>query len=113
MHELSITQSMLDIVLEQAERAGAGKVGVINLVIGELSGFVTEAMTFYFDFISKDTPAEGARLNFKPVSAQGRCHKCGQVFPLADPDWTCPKCGASDIEIIAGKELFVESIEVE
>jgi len=68
MHELTITQTMLDIVLEQAKKASAKKVGAINLVIGELSGFVEESVRFYFDFLAKDTIAEGAALNFKPVS---------------------------------------------
>jgi hydrogenase nickel incorporation protein HypA/HybF len=113
MHELAITQSMLDIVLEQAEQAGARKVTVINLAIGELSGYVEESVRFYFDFISKGTPTEAATLNFKPVAAQGKCRACGHISPLDSPDWRCPKCRASDIEIIAGKELFIESIEVD
>jgi hydrogenase nickel incorporation protein HypA/HybF len=113
MHELSITENMLDIVLEQAKQAGAKKVSAINLVIGELSGYAEESVRFYFDLMSRNTPAQGATLNFKSSPAQGRCRKCAQDFSLAQPDWTCPKCGANDLEITSGKELFVESIEVE
>jgi hydrogenase nickel incorporation protein HypA/HybF len=113
MHELSITQSMLDIVQEQAKQAGAKKVAVINLVIGELSGYVEESVRFYFDFLAKGTIAEGAQLNFKAIAAQGKCRSCGQAFLLSEADWRCPQCKASDIEIIAGKELFVESIEID
>jgi len=113
MHELAITQSMLDIVLEQAEKAGAERVEVIKLTVGELSGFVEESVRFYFDFLVKGTIAEGATLSFTRVPARARCRNCGRGFKLKEFDWSCPDCGQDNIEIIAGKELFVESIEVE
>ncbi len=113
MHELAITQSMLDIVLEKAKESEAKKVGAINLVIGKLSGFVEESVRFYFDFLARDTIAEGAALNFTTVSPQARCRNCGKPFELGEFDWTCPQCGGSDIEITAGKELSIESIDVE
>ena len=113
MHELAITQSMLDIVLERAKESGAKKVGAINLVIGELSGFVEESVRFYFDFLAKNTIAEGAALNFKPVSPRARCRNCDKPFELGELDWSCPQCGGSDIEITAGKELSIESIDIE
>jgi len=113
MHELAITQAMLDIVLEQAKKANAKKVGAINLVIGELSGFVEESVRFYFDFLAKGTIAEEAVLNFKPVSPRARCRGCGNLFELKEFDWACPRCGGGDVEITAGKELSIESIDVE
>jgi hydrogenase nickel incorporation protein HypA/HybF len=113
MHELAITQSMLDIVLERAKESGARKVGAINLVIGELSGFVEESVRFYFDFLAKNTIAEGAALNFKPVPPRARCRSCDKPFELRELDWSCPQCGGSDIEITAGKELSIESIDIE
>ena len=113
MHELDITQSMIDIVLEQAEKAGAERVETIKLVIGELSGYVEESVQFYFDFLVKGTLAEGATLSFTSVPAQARCRNCARVFNLKEFDWSCPDCGQDSIEITAGKELFVESIEVE
>ena len=113
MHELAITQSMLDIVLEQAEKAGAERVDSIKLSVGELSGYVEESVQFYFDFLVKGTLAEGATLSFTRVPARARCRNCARVFKLKEFDWSCPDCGQDSIEITAGKELFVESIEVE
>ena len=113
MHEMAITQSMLNLVLEQAEKAGAGKVGKINLVIGEMTGVVGRSVQFYFDFLSKDTPAEGAALNFTEVPTTAKCHNCHKEFELGEFDWTCPHCQSNNIEITGGKELFVESIEVD
>jgi len=113
MHELAITQSMLDLVLKQAEEAEAEKVEKINLVLGEMTGVVGRCVQFYFDFLSKDTPAEGAALNFKVIPTTARCRDCAKEFELGEFDWTCPHCQSNNIEIIGGKELFVESIEVE
>jgi len=113
MHELAITQSMFDLVLEQARKAKARKVGKINLVIGEMTGVVSDCVQFYFDFISKGTLAEGAALCFLAVPPKARCQGCDKLFELKEFDWTCPYCGGNNLQIVAGKELFVESIEVE
>ena len=113
MHELAITQSMLDLVLEQTEKAGAKEVGKINLVIGEMTGVVGDCVQFYFDFLSRGTPAEGAALSFTMVPTTARCRVCDRLFELKEFDWTCPYCQSNNMEIVAGKELFVESIEVE
>ncbi|MFC1907783.1 hydrogenase maturation nickel metallochaperone HypA [Chloroflexota bacterium] len=113
MHELAITQSMFDLVLEQAEKAKAKKVEKINLVIGEMTGVIDECIQFYFNFLSQDTIAEGATLGFTMVSTRARCQGCDKLFELKEFDWTCPYCQGNNLEIIAGKELFVESIEVE
>ena len=113
MHELAITQDMFDLVLEQAKKARAKKVGKINLVIGEMTGVVGDCVQFYFDFISKGTLAEGACLSFKMVPTTARCQNCNKLFELKEFDWLCPYCHSNNIEIVAGNELFVESIEVE
>lgn len=119
MHELSVTQSILDIVLAHARQAGANRILRISLVVGDLSGIVGESVQFYFDFLSRDTLAEGAELVFQHVPARFRCQACGTQYepqaqqePLLRPDWSCPVCGALSPEAVGGRELLVESIEV-
>ena len=113
MHELAVTQSMLDLALEYAGRAGAQRITRINLVVGEISGIVDESVQFYFDFVSKGTLAEGAQLAFERQPARLRCRACGHEFALQDGNWACPVCQAQGGEIIAGREFYMESIEVE
>ena len=113
MHEYSITQSMLSLALEKANEAKASKITQINLVIGELSGIVDECVQFYFDFLSKDTIAAGAGLSFARTPTKLRCRKCEAVFSPKNYDWSCPDCHEAGIEIISGRECYMESIEVE
>jgi hydrogenase nickel incorporation protein HypA/HybF len=114
MHELSITQSILDIALRHAKGAGAKRIVAINLVIGELTGFVDDSIQFYFDFLSKDTLAQDARLNFDRIAPLARCHACGAEYnPPNSRIWTCPECNALGGEVVAGREFSVASIEIE
>ncbi len=114
MHELSVTESILDIAVRHAQRAGAQRILAINLVIGDLTGFVDDSIQFYFDFLSKDTLAQGARLAIERIEPRVRCSVCGAEY--APPDsrlWSCPECNALGGEVIAGREFAVTSIEVE
>ncbi|MBA7696869.1 Hydrogenase maturation factor HypA [subsurface metagenome] len=113
MHECSITESMLSLALEKANEASAGKITRINLVVGELSGIVSECVQFYFDAISKGTIASGAELAFETKPTQVRCRKCDNVFTPSDQNWDCPECHEAGIEIVSGRECYMESIEVE
>ncbi len=115
MHELSVIQNVLDIVVDYATKNGAKKVKQINLEIGELSGFIPEWIQTYFDFVSKDTIAEKAKLNIKKVKAKLKCLECEKEFGLKKDnlDFTCPKCKSKDIDLLQGREYFVKSIEVD
>jgi hydrogenase nickel incorporation protein HypA/HybF len=112
MHEMSVTESMLDVVLRHAERNRASKVTRINMVLGELSTVVPESVQFYFDMIGKDTIAEGAQLDFRRTKLMAKCEGCGEEFEVVEYDFTCPACGGTKTEIISGREFQVESIEI-
>ena len=113
MHELAITQNILDIVLNEAKTAQANKITKINLVIGELSGIASDCVQFYFDFLKKDNAAEAATIDFRLVPTEMRCRDCLTSFNPKDPVWTCPNCQGTSLEVISGRECYVESIEVE
>ena len=113
MHELGVTENIVNIALAKAGEAQASKVTQINLVIGEMSGFVPDCIQFYFDFLSKDTIAQGAVLHLESVPAQLRCRNCSAIFHPQDTLWSCPKCQGQSVEIFKGRELYIESMEVE
>ncbi len=113
MHELGITQSILQIVLHHAEQAGAVRVQRVHLVIGQLSSVVDESVQFYWDIVSEGTPAHGAELCFRRVEARLRCADCGHEFPLNAEDYTCPACGGQRVHVTGGDEFYIESIDVD
>ena len=113
MHELGVTQSILDIALEKAKEARATKVTGINLVIGEMSSIVDDCVQFYFDLLSQDTIAHDATLSLKRIPTQVRCRHCGHSFTPDKSQWSCPQCHQWNVEIIAGQELYIDSIEVD
>lgn len=114
MHELSITQGVLDIALEAARKAGLARVTVVHLVVGDLSSIVDDSVQFYFDILSKGTAAEGASLTFDRRPATLACADCGHAFTARPPlPPTCPACGAARLRVTGGRELRVESIEAD
>lgn len=113
MHELAVTESMLHVVVAEAERAGATRITRITLVIGELTSIIDESVQLYFDSMSEGTRAAGATLEFKYVHATLRCTACGQLFTKEGSGFTCPHCGGAGRLTGDAKEFYIESIEVE
>jgi hydrogenase nickel incorporation protein HypA/HybF len=113
MHELSVTQSVLQIVLRHAEKAGAKRVTHIDLTIGAFSSVVDDSVQFYFDILSQDTIAERAQLVFHRVPGELRCWDCQATFAPDGRNYVCPACGSVRVQVVAGREFRVESIEVE
>jgi hydrogenase nickel incorporation protein HypA/HybF len=113
VHELGVTQSILQIALHHAHEADAARITSLNLVIGELASIVDDSVQFYWDMIAKDTIAEDAVLHFKRIQATLRCRACGHTFDMDRREFACPACGSSQVEVAGGDEFFLESIDVD
>jgi hydrogenase nickel incorporation protein HypA/HybF len=114
MHELPVTQSILDIALKHAQKADAKRITDLHIVMGELSKLVDESIQFYWDIIAKDTIAEGAKLHFRIVPTEFQCMACFEKYHPEDTDqFKCPNCGSVGVKIIAGEEFSLEAIDVE
>jgi hydrogenase nickel incorporation protein HypA/HybF len=113
MHELAVTQSILEIVRKHAESAGASRVTDIHLSIGDLSTIVDDSVQFYWNIITEGTICEGSSLHFSRIKARIRCQECQAEYTLEHELTPCPKCGSNLIKIIAGEEFQVESMEIE
>jgi hydrogenase nickel incorporation protein HypA/HybF len=113
MHELSVTESLLKIALNHAEKANAKRVTDLNIVIGDLASMVDDSIQFYWEIIAKGTIAEQAKLNFRRVPAQLQCMTCSETYQPTDRELACPKCNGINVKIITGEEFALESIDVE
>jgi len=82
MHELAITQSILEIAVRHAEAAHARQITELHIVIGALSSMIDDSVQFYWDIVSQNTVAEGANLNFHRIPAEMLCSNCSQKPPL-------------------------------
>jgi hydrogenase nickel incorporation protein HypA/HybF len=122
MHEMSVTQAMLDLALEHAK---GQRITDIHLRVGRLSGFVPESVEFYFEYLSKDTLAEGARLHFEIAPLEMTCMDCGRQADLSDWMDEPPRaimvhalargcqCGSSNLRITGGAGFHMISLEVD
>ena len=113
MHELPVTESILEIALRHGAEAGAVRIAAIHLVIGQLSSIIDDSVQFYWDMISEGTLAEGAALHFRRIPAVFLCSDCEQTYEPKDEDFSCPHCGSTSVRLTSGTEFQVEAIEVE
>jgi len=116
MHELPITESILKIVLKHAEMNGVQKVMVIHLQIGKLSDLEDDWIQHYFDYLSKGTVAEGAKLKIERTPVMVKCHACSTSYEAETArmgDLVCPRCGEKDGTLLSGREYTIKEMEVQ
>lgn len=112
MHEMSIAQSIVDIVQEEVARNGVERLVAINIAVGKLSAVVPQQLAFCFSIITVDTNLAGATLNTRAVPLGYVCGCCGEEFASEEMALVCPACGEKNPHLTTGKELTIESIEV-
>lgn len=113
MHELGITQSIVEIAERTAKQQGVEKILSVTVEVGTLSGVVPEAMEFCFEACSKGTLLEGARLLIEKIPARARCRDCAREFPLEELLACCPQCESIASELLSGEELRIKEMEVD
>ena len=110
MHELAIAQSVARIA---CARAAQRRITKVELKVGHLRQVVPSALTFAFALVARGTVAEGAELAIQEIPATGRCRDCGSISAFAAFPLRCARCEGLDLELIAGEELLVDSLELE
>lgn len=110
MHELSIAESIVQIASRQAD---GRRVTKVQMKVGHLRQVVPSALAFSFELVAEGTPVEGAELEMEEVPAVGMCCECEVESHLGSFPLQCRACGGFDLEVTAGEELLVESLELE
>ena len=113
MHELSITEHLLDYCIREAKKQHAEKIRVIRLCIGQLNGLVPDCIQIYLDMLSEGTIAEGAHIEAEFLPVKVRCRDCGRDGEITPHHLACPHCGSLRLQILSGKEFYIKSMEVD
>jgi hydrogenase nickel incorporation protein HypA/HybF len=113
LHELSLTQSIVELAEEYAHREKAAAIRSITVEIGALSGVIADAVEFAFDVCSKGTLAEGAELIISHIPGRGRCLECQKETVLEAPAFICPHCDSLALETVQGQEMKFIEMEID
>jgi len=113
MHELAVTESILEIAVRHAEAHKARRITDLYLVLGQWSSIVDDSVQFYWDMISEGTTAKGANLHFRRVPVSLVCEDCGTKYEPGSDEFTCPNCRGSHARVITGEEFQLEAIDIE
>jgi hydrogenase nickel incorporation protein HypA/HybF len=114
MHEMGIAMEIMDIALASipAEMTGA-RVARVNLKVGRLSAVVPDSLRFCFEVVARDTALAGAELHIEEIPVHARCNACRREWTIDQPAFACPHCENGDITLLSGRELDIESLELE
>ncbi|MEW6186571.1 MAG: hydrogenase maturation nickel metallochaperone HypA [Thermodesulfobacteriota bacterium] len=112
MHEMSLVQNIIDIVEQEMERHGVEQLKAIHLAVGRMSAVVPEQMTLCFEILTSKTKLAGTALKMRMVPITYQCGACEREFTSEGIVSQCPSCSSENLEMIFGRELKIESIEV-
>ena len=113
MHEMGIALQIIEIATDSIPPdAGDVRVEKINLKIGKLAAVVPDSLRFCFDVAVKDSLLEGAKLCIKSLPVVARCRDCDAQWTINGPAFICENCGGGSLDILSGRELDIESIEI-
>jgi hydrogenase nickel incorporation protein HypA/HybF len=113
MHELSISESITDLVVECARRENVGRVSRVVVEIGVAAAVDPQALLFCFPITAADTIASGAELVINMTALRVRCEGCGNERAPEIQVSPCPICGSFASQVLAGREMRVVSFEGE
>lgn len=113
MHELSLCQSLFNIIYQEAERIQCEKITHVYLEVGQLAAIDKAALLFAFKAVTMNTIAQEATLEMIEVEAKAVCENCGKTVMIQSYYEACEACQLFCLRITQGEELRVQSIEVE
>jgi hydrogenase nickel incorporation protein HypA/HybF len=113
MHEMSIAQSLIDILKEEMLKHNARTLRSVRLNIGQLSAVVPDAFSFCFQIATEGTELEGARLIMDIIPLRGYCKDCEKEFEIENYAFACPHCEGTEIQTLGGQDLSIVEIEVD
>ncbi|MGA2167507.1 MAG: hydrogenase maturation nickel metallochaperone HypA [Terracidiphilus sp.] len=114
MHELSIVSSVVDTVTESAAAYPGARVKEVRLRVGALASVVVDSLEFCWGIATEGTALEGSRLVVNVLPVVMHCVPCGEDVELEGiQSFRCPQCGEPCLDLRQGRELEIDSIEID
>ncbi len=113
MHEMSICESIISVIEQQAVAQSFDKVNMVRLEVGAMAGVELEALRFSFDVVTRGSIADGAKLDVIELPVTGWCMPCARAISVRERYDACPDCGSYQIQITGGEELRIKEMEVD
>lgn len=114
MHELSIMQSVVSSAVEALGSHPVCRVIELRMQVGALSGVVEDSLQFCYELAGKGTILEGSKLVVLKLPVVIHCATCHADAELPGvQSFRCPHCGTLSGDIRQGRELAIESLEIE
>ena len=113
MHEMSLCESILDILETEARNQSFNRVTKVLLEIGELAAVEIEAMHFCYDMVVKDTVADKSELVIREIPAIAKCRQCHEQMTVKTRYEACVACGSYELDVIMGDQMKIKELEVE
>jgi len=114
MHELSIVSSIVDTDTEKLEAYPGARVKEVRLRVGALAAVVEDSLQFCYEIATEDTPLQGSKLVVNIVPVLMHCERCAQDVEIASlQSFRCPRCDEPVSDLRQGRELEIESIEID
>ena len=113
MHELSLISAIIKVLREKVREFNVRRVVRVQLTVGEMANVEEDTLKAAFEVCVEGTELAGAKLVIERVPARGKCRHCATEYALVKCRLECPRCNRQGAEIIAGKEFYINSMEVE
>lgn len=111
MHEAAIVEGLMRILERQAAQHGVSAIRCVHLKVGRLRAVEPQQLVSCFEMFAEGTLADGAVLAIEELPVRARCKSCGNEFEVPRYRFQCPACGAGEVDVIQGQELYIESFE--
>ncbi len=113
MHEFSVVRGLLNQIEQIAERRRATQITAVRVSVGDFSGVDADLLQLAFEQLAPESSARGASLAVRQVRLQAGCKGCDRVFDVENFRFVCPVCSESDVTIVGGDSLVLDSVTME
>ena len=114
MHELQFMTNLIRMVEEVCKKDSRIAPSVITLQVASdshLAQHTLEDLQTMFDFVARNTLAQGAKLAVCKKKVKAICQACKAKIDCLHETVLCPKCGSAEIEKDETPEVLIKNIK--